>query len=409
LQKLNEELEVRIEQRTREREQALAQLFEAQKIDTIGQLTGGVAHDFNNLLMAMLGSLEVLKKRLKDDSGSQRLLENALKGAERGAALTQRLLAFARRQELRPAIVDVAELVSGMEDLLSRALGPEVRLQNDLPTNLPAVLIDANQLELAVLNLAVNARDAMPEGGVLILSAIEAEAPSPGAPPGLKAGAYVRFSVVDTGRGMDDVTLARAAEPFFTTKGAGKGTGLGLSMVQGLAAQSGGGLLLGNEPDKGLRVDLWLPQAHRGDIERAPHAKSHSLEHTVRRCTVLVVDDDALVAAGTTAMLEDLGHTVIEATSAADALKLLEEGQVVDLVLTDHAMPEMTGTELARILKCRYPLLGVVIASGYAELPSDVPTDSAVPKLAKPFTQSDLARVVAEHANPRAAAAGFAA
>jgi signal transduction histidine kinase len=409
LQKLNEELELRIEQRTREREQALAQLFEAQKIDTIGQLTGGVAHDFNNLLMAMLGSLEILKKRLKDDPGSQRLLENALKGAERGAALTQRLLAFARRQELRPAIVDVGELLSGMQDLLARALGPEIRLQINLPTKLPAVLIDANQLELAVLNLAVNARDAMPDGGLLLFSAAEADGSDSCGPPGLKAGRYIRFSVVDTGRGMDEVTLARAAEPFFTTKGIGKGTGLGLSMVQGLAAQSGGGLLLANEPGKGARVDLWLPQADRTEIQRAPQSKSHSFEHPARACTVLVVDDDALVATGTAAMLEDLGHTVVEANSAADALKLLEDGKRVDLVITDHAMPGMSGTELARLLKSRYPGLGVVIASGYAELPADVTADLAVPKLAKPFAQADLARVVAEHANPGATAAGVAA
>jgi signal transduction histidine kinase/ActR/RegA family two-component response regulator len=409
LQKLNEELELRIEQRTREREQALAQLFEAQKIDTIGQLTGGVAHDFNNLLMAMLGSLEILKKRLKDDSGSQRLLDNALKGAERGAALTQRLLAFARRQELRPAIVDIAELLAGMQDLLARALGPEVRLQNELPPNLPAVLIDANQLELAVLNLAVNARDAMPDGGSLMFSATEADQDDTGAPAGLNPGAYVRFSVVDSGRGMDEATLARAAEPFFTTKGVGKGTGLGLSMVQGLAAQSGGGLLLANEPGKGARVDLWLPQAGRREKQRAPQTKSHPAENIGGPCTVLVVDDDALVATGTAAMLEDLGHTVLEASSAADALKLLENGQMIDLVITDHAMPGMSGSDLASLLRTRYPKLGVVIASGYAELPTGGGAESAVPKLSKPFAQSDLARVVAQYASRPAGAADAAA
>jgi CheY-like chemotaxis protein len=208
---------------------------------------------------------------------------------------------------------------------------------------------------------------------------------------------------------MDEVTLARAAEPFFTTKGVGKGTGLGLSMVQGLAAQSGGGLLLANEPDKGARVDLWLPQADRTETERVPQSKSHSFESVVRACTVLVVDDDALVATGTAAMLEDLGHSVIEASSAAHALKLLEEGQRVDLVITDHAMPGMSGTELARLLKSKYPTLGVVIASGYVELPADVTSDLSVPKLAKPFAQADLARVVAEHANMAASAAGVAA
>ena len=409
LQKLNEELELRIEQRTREREQALAQLFEAQKIDTIGQLTGGVAHDFNNLLMAMLGSLEVLKNRLKDDPASQRLLENALKGAERGAALTQRLLAFARRQELRPEIVDISKLVLGMQDLLARALGPEISLQNDLPANLPSVLIDANQLELAVLNLAVNARDAMPNGGLLSFSAAEAEASDPKAPSGLKARRYVRLSVVDTGQGMDETTLARAAEPFFTTKGIGKGTGLGLSMVQGLAAQSGGGLVLASEPGKGARIDLWLPQADRAPIELSSPPRSHSPDKIARSCTVLVVDDDALVATGTAAMLEDLGHAVIEASSAADALKLLEDGRTVDLVLTDHAMPGMSGTDFANLLRTRYPGLGVVIASGYAELPADTATDASIPKLAKPFAQSDLARIVAEHASRPAGTAGAAA
>ncbi|MBV8849957.1 MAG: response regulator [Methylobacteriaceae bacterium] len=406
LQKLNEELEARIEERTREREQALAQLFEAQKIDTIGQLTGGVAHDFNNLLMAMLGSLEVLKKRLKDDSASQRLLENALKGAERGAALTQRLLAFARRQELRPEIVNISELVSGMQDLLARALGPGIPLENDLPPNLPPVLIDANQLELAVLNLAVNARDAMPEGGLLSVSAAEVDASDAKAPPGLKTRHYVRLSVIDTGHGMDEPTLARAAEPFFTTKGVGKGTGLGLSMVQGLAVQSGGGLLLGNEPGKGARIDLWLPLADRAAHDLASPPKGHAQEMIARACTVLVVDDDALVATGTAAMLEDLGHSVIEANSAADALKLLEDGKSVDLVLTDHAMPGMSGTELAYLLRTRYPGLGVVIASGYAELPAETNADATIPKLPKPFAQSDLARVVSEHATRPANTAG---
>jgi signal transduction histidine kinase len=409
LQKLNEELELRIEERTREREQALAQLFEAQKIDTIGQLTGGVAHDFNNLLMAMLGSLEVLKKRLKDDSGSQRLLDNALKGAERGAALTQRLLAFARRQELRPEIVDIAQLMFGMQDLLARALGPEIRLENNLQPNLPQILIDANQLELAVLNLAVNARDAMPNGGFLRVSASESKSSDPNAPAGLTARPYVRLTVIDTGGGMDETTLARAAEPFFTTKGIGKGTGLGLSMVQGLAVQSGGGLVLANEPGQGLRIDLWLPQADRGAIELKSAPRDHSTEHISRPCTVLVVDDDALVATGTAAMLEDLGHSVIEVNSAAEALKLLEDGQPVDLVLTDHAMPGMSGTDLAHLLRTRYPRIGVVIASGYAELPADTTQDATIPKLSKPFAQSDLARMVAEHAGRAPGAAGAAA
>jgi signal transduction histidine kinase len=241
LQRLNGDLEVRIEERTREREQALAQLFEAQKIDTIGQLTGGVAHDFNNLLMAMMGSLQLLQKRVGQDPKATRLVENALTAAERGAALTQRLLAFARRQELRPEAVSIPDLVLGMRDLLTRALGSGVQIVEAFERDLPPVLIDANQLELALLNVSVNARDAMPEGGALTIRGTRAriDDAQADAPKGLPPGDYVRVCVSDTGAGMDGDVLARATEPFYTTKGVGKGTGLGLSMVHGLAAQTG--------------------------------------------------------------------------------------------------------------------------------------------------------------------------
>ena len=393
LQKLNEELELRIEQRTREREQALAQLFEAQKIDTIGQLTGGVAHDFNNLLMAMLGSLEILKKRLKDDSGSQRLLENALKGAERGAALTQRLLAFARRQELRPAIVDVAELVSGMQDLLARALGPEVRLQNDLPPDLPAVLIDANQLELALLNLAVNARDAMPDGGLLIFSAAEADGSDKDAPTELKPGQYLRFSVVDTGRGMDEATLARAAEPFFTTKGVGKGTGLGLSMIHGFASQSGGTLRLKSVPGQGTTAEIWLPARKEASGKRTAPEVEEDVSPMQESLCVLVVDDDELVLMNTTAMLEDLGHKVLEATSGEQALRTLRRAPAIQLIITDHLMPGMTGIQLIEALRPDWPDVPVILATGFADLPVDLAP--GVVRLDKPFRQKDLARAIA--------------
>ena len=217
LQTLNEELENRIELRTREREEAMAQLFEAQKLDTIGQLTGGVAHDFNNLLMAALGSLSLLRKRIPPEEKNLRLLDNAVQAAERGAALTQRLLAFARRQELKPQAVDLVQLLGSIEGLLQRAVGPTIRLENRLPGELPPALVDANQLELAILNLAVNARDAIQQEGVI---SIDAEETIPGdhdLPPGLSAGRYLRVRVADTGSGMDEETLARAAEPFFTT------------------------------------------------------------------------------------------------------------------------------------------------------------------------------------------------
>src|SRR5579871_3277375 len=298
LRRFNEELEQRIEERTRERESALAQLFEAQKLDTIGRLTGGVAHDFNNLLMAVLGSLTLLEKRLPpDDAQSRRLLHNAQQGAQRGAALTQRLLAFSRRQELKPESVEIPELVSGMSERLNRALGHAIRLETDFPQGLPPVLIDSNQLELALLNLALNARDAMPEGGTLRITATPKLDIGPGKPPALAPGNYVCIRVIDTGIGMDEVTLAKATEPFFTTKGPGKGTGLGLSMVHGLAAQSGGLLRIVSTSGQGTCVEIWLPRASATgkSPEAAPEIPS---EPKAATCHVLLVDDDALVLTG---------------------------------------------------------------------------------------------------------------
>ena len=389
LQRLNEELERRIEARTRERETALAQLFEAQKLDTIGHLTGGVAHDFNNLLMAVLGSLELLGKRLPDDDRSQRLLENAVKGAQRGAALTQRLLAFARRQELRPEAVDLAQLVRGMDALVERALGAGVRLELDMPAELPPIRVDANQLELSLLNLVVNARDAMPAGGVLTISASPQTVAED---QRLPAGSYVRICVSDTGSGMDEATLAKASEPFFTTKGPGKGTGLGLSMVHGLAAQSGGGLRLSSALGHGTTAELWLPRAEQAAALPANEPEALTDIPPSAQIRVLVVDDDVLVSTGTVAMLEDLGHIVVETHSAAQALERLAAGEEVDLVITDHAMPEMTGIELARRIRQAYPGLKIILATGYAELPQGV--ESEFPRLAKPFHQKELAAAI---------------
>ncbi len=261
----NAELERRVEARTRERAQALAQVHEMQKQESLGQLTGGVAHDFNNLLTIILGNLALLRKRVADDARLTLLIDGALQGAERGATLTRRMLAFARRQELRPQSVSLAALVGGMAEMFSRTLGPHIAVATALPAELPPVQVDPNQLELALLNLAVNARDAMPEGGRLLVAA---ELGPP--PPGLAAGAYVRLSVADTGLGMDAATLRRAPEPFFTTKGAGKGTGLGLSMVHGLAAQSGGLMEVASVPGQGTTVSLWLPVAAAAEATHAP-------------------------------------------------------------------------------------------------------------------------------------------
>jgi signal transduction histidine kinase len=392
LQRFNEQLELRIKERTRERETALAQLFEAQKMDTIGQLTGGVAHDFNNLLMAVLGSLSLLEKRLPDDPRSHRLLQNAVQGAQRGAALTQRLLAFSRRQELKPEAVDVPQLVNGMRELLERALGHGVELRTQFQSSLPAALVDANQLELALLNVALNARDAMPNGGTLTISATK-ETQTIDAETILEPGDYVRVTIADNGVGMDKVTLARATEPFFTTKGPGKGTGLGLSMVHGLAAQSGGLLQIDSEPNVGTTLELWLPMAKTAAVTAANDVQTLDPTTQVGACRILIVDDDLLVMTGTSAMIEDLGHTALEAHSGAEALDKLASGIEVDVVITDHAMPSMTGLQLARFIQEKYSGLPVILATGYAELPGD-PMSLGILRLAKPCTQYDIAAAI---------------
>jgi signal transduction histidine kinase len=355
LQRFNEQLERRIEERTRERETALAQLFEAQKMDTIGQLTGGVAHDFNNLLMAVLGSLSLLEKRLPEDPRSHRLLQNALQGAQSGAALTQRLLAFSRRQDLKPEAVDVPDLVNGMRELLERALGHGVEFKIEFQDGLPPALVDANQLELALLNVALNARDAMPNGGKLSISANQHTQRANDADVSLQPGDYLRIVITDNGIGMNDVTLAKATEPFFTTKGPGKGTGLGLSMVHGLAAQSGGRLRIDSKPNMGTTLELWLPMAKTAPVPLSTAAGPQIAAPSLGASRVLLVDDDLLVITGTSAMLEDLGHTPIEAHSGAEALAKLASGIEVDVVITDHAMPAMTGLQLARSIQERHP------------------------------------------------------
>ncbi|MBB2673745.1 UNVERIFIED_ORG: signal transduction histidine kinase [Rhizobium esperanzae] len=402
LRQLNEELEHRIDQRTREREEALAQLFEAQKLDTIGHLTGGVAHDFNNLLMAVLGSLNLLKKRLPADERSERLVTNAIQAAERGTALTQRLLAFARRQELKPQAVDFLRLFENVEDLLAKAVGPRVEIRKCIPADLAPLLVDSNQLELALLNLFVNARDALESGGAVTVTATAEEA----RPTGLAGGNYIKISVSDDGEGMDEATVLRAAEPFFTTKGIGKGTGLGLSMVHGLAAQSGGSIQISSTRGKGTTVSLWLPVAEsftKAQPAVVP-APAEPVNPVSRSLAILVVDDDALVRTGTVAMLEDLGHLPREAASASQALEFFAGGEECDLVITDHAMPGMTGAELARHLRAAFPNLPVILASGYVELAEDQGLGRML-RMTKPFTQEQLQAAMDEALRDKIAAA----
>jgi CheY-like chemotaxis protein len=272
-----------------------------------------------------------------------------------------------------------------------------VRVTLDLPEGLPPALVDANQLELALLNLVVNARDAMPGGGEIRLRIEAAAAPAPDAPDGITAGDYLRIVLDDTGAGMDAATLARATEPFFTTKGVGKGSGLGLSMVHGLARQSGGGLGLASRPGAGTSVALWLPRAAAAAMAAPgspaqPPAQS-PLDAAAPSRRILVVDDDPLVAAGTAMMLEDLGHAPIVATSAEEALALLAEDRRVDMVLTDHAMPGMTGLELIERLRRDSPDLPVALATGYAEMAAGA-GGGRLPRLGKPYRQEELAALV---------------
>jgi PAS domain S-box-containing protein len=389
LAELTATLEQRVEQRTADlmkevaaREKAQEQLRQAQKMETIGQLTGGVAHDFNNLLMAVMGNLDLLRRRIPDDPRLHRLINGALQGAERGASLTQRLLAFARQQDLRAVPVDLRGLINGMSDLLERSLGPRIALRLNIPEKLPPARIDANQLELAVLNLAINARDAMPDGGSIDIKISEY---SPEKEAAVHAGHYLKLSVIDTGKGMTPEILKRAVEPFFSSKPLGKGTGLGLSMVHGLAVQLGGALQLSSVIGKGTTATLILPVA-----SQAPEVKArlHVVPKVNRSAVILFVDDDPLIAMSTVEMLEDLGHHVIGVNSGVHALDVIRSGQPIDLMMTDQVMPGMTGVELAAASRELRPSLPILLATGYAELPEGAKLD--LPRLAKPYHQDQL-------------------
>jgi signal transduction histidine kinase len=402
LQQTNDELERRVAERTAqlqhahdellsqiaERTRTEDQLRHMQKLESIGQLTGGVAHDFNNLLTAVLGNLELLRRRLPPDPSIDRLIDGASQGAQRGAALTQRLLAFARRQALEPKPTDLAELVRGMGELLSRSLGPSIDIVFDLPAGLPAALADQNQIELALLNLAVNARDAMPDGGRLTVALSRELVRSAG---DVDAGSYVRLAVSDTGCGMDAQTLSRAIEPFFSTKEVGKGTGLGLSMIHGLAQQLKGALRLHSAVGRGTRAELWLPvadgKAAAAEREAMPGAAAS------RRLNLLFVDDDYLISLSTVSLLEDLGHAVTQAASGQAALEVLRGEEPVDLLITDYAMPGMTGLQLAEEARKLRPKLPILLATGYADLPAH--GRLTLPRLSKPYQQRELAEQIA--------------
>jgi PAS domain S-box-containing protein len=371
-----------------DRKHAEEALHQSQKLDAMGQLTGGVAHDFNNLLVPIVGSLDLLHRRRVGGEREQRLIVNAMKSAERAKLLVQRLLAFARRQPLQPVPVHVGMLMEEISALVDSTTGPQIQVVVDIEDKLPAANADPNQLEMAILNLSVNARDAMPDGGTLTISATcrTIEGPHRTA---LEPGKYICLSVADSGCGMDPSTLRRAIEPFFSTKGVGKGTGLGLSMVHGLASQLGGALCIASQPGVGTNAELWLPvSAEPADAAEAKTVGSSMPDHSG---TALLVDDEDMIRLATADMLTDLGFKVIEAASASEALDVLRRGDPIDVLITDHLMPGMTGVDLAHIVIAERPVVPVLIVSGFAEVEG---LPSHLPRLSKPFRQADLAAVL---------------
>jgi signal transduction histidine kinase len=388
------------------REQAEQALRQAQKMEAIGQLTGGVAHDFNNLLQAIGVNLHIIESRSQDDRvvGSVRM---ALQAVERGATLTQHLLAFSRRQQLRPVIVDVDALTARVAALLERTLGGSVRVERWSAPGLWSAMIDANQLEMALLNLAINGRDAMPGGGTLTIAATNrsvGDLPVAGLPP----GDYVAIAMRDTGTGMTPEVADRAFEPFFTTKEVGRGTGLGLSMVHGLATQSGGGVAIDSQPGVGTTVTLFLPRvtAHVVAVPPAPPSARALVGEAVSLCSILLVDDEDLVRGATADFLTQAGFAVQEAADAETALGLLEQGSPVDVIVTDHMMPGMNGLDMVRAIRARNNPIPILMVTGYAEelMAEVVDVADGLSLLAKPVMPQSLVRSIRSMAamNPAA-------
>jgi PAS domain S-box-containing protein len=404
LREVNETLERRVAERTADLSEALNRLQaevgerlraeealrQAQKMEAVGQLTGGIAHDFNNLLTPIMGGLELIAARV-EDTRLRRIAETGLDSARRGAKLTGQLLAFSRIQRISMAPVDVNDVIERMQTLLRHAIGRAVALETRLDPEAGYGRCDANQLENAILNLAINARDAMPDGGKLtITTSREALSAGPGAEP----GDYVRVSVSDTGEGMPPEVLARATEPFYSTKPLGKGTGLGLAQVYGIVQQSGGTLRIESEAGQGTEVQLFLPVAaapadgpEEGGVEAATPADSK------RRGRILVIDDDADVRSFLVDSLAGLGHDVAACESGEEGLERLRQWDA-DLALIDYAMPNMHGAEVARVARLARPELPIVFVTGYAESEQIEALGDGVQVLRKPFTVAELQEAV---------------
>ena len=398
LRRLNETLEQRVHARTQDlaaanaqlqeeinqRKKAEAALVHAQKMEAIGHLTGGIAHDFNNLLTAIVGNIDRIRARASD-AKLVRLAENAFMAAERGSKLTAQLLAFSRTQKLATQPVDVNALIVGMSDLLNQSLGPVVRLNIQLTHELPHALADPNQLELAILNLAINARDAMHEGGEILIatSSVTIDEPEDECLP----GSYLNIAVVDTGMGMTPDILSRAFDPFFTTKPAGKGTGLGLSQVYGIARQAGGSVRIHSQPNVGTTVNIRLRFSNDQARTVVPRAESTQQGNTE---TVLVVDDDADVRALVGDFLSEIGYRTLLAESGEAALQIIKE-IVPDVLVADFAMPGRNGAEVARAIRAKLPHLPILFFSGYADTAALEAAVGQAPLLRKPFRPSELA------------------
>ena len=395
LARSTEELERLVSERTAslqremlEREKAEAALAQSQKMEAVGQLTGGVAHDFNNLLTAVLGSLQMIGKRTEDPQ-VRRFAENARRAAERGARLTQQLLAFSRRQRLAPEPVDLQNLLSGISDLLTRAVGATVSLRTRFAEDLPPAFVDPTQLELALLNLAINARDAMPDGGTLTLDGSALQSVPPDLAEDLAPGSYIAIAVTDTGLGMTPDVRERAFEPFFTTKEQGKGTGLGLSQAYGFVRQSGGTVKLRSAPGEGTTVTIYLPRSETMPAAEAPVPTEPA--QSVRHARILVVDDDEDVRDLVVAMLEELGYRVRAAENGYAALDLLLADDEFDLLLADVAMPGLSGADVVRAAREAGRAPRVLYATGYADLETYRSGLEGEDMIRKPYRMADLA------------------
>jgi len=369
-------------------------LRQAHKMEAVGQLTGGIAHDFNNLLTAIIGRLEMAEHRVSDDPRTTALVQAALRAAERGAALTRHLLAFGRRQQLEPRSVEIPGLIDGAAEILKQTIGPEIQLVVRSQPDLQPARADPNQLELAILNLALNARDAMPGGGALLIGAENRRAASSWLPPELSLRDYVVVSVSDTGTGMNRKTLQRVFEPFFTTKEVGRGSGLGLSIVHGFAAQSGGSVHITSAPGKGTRVDLWLPAAEAEPIKSVGIESDRSIME-LGEMRILVCDDDPDVLGFVGTVLREDGCVVFEADTPLAALEIIETELPFDLLLVDYAMPEMNGVAVIDRARALQQRLKVLLMSGHADV-LDVSDVLGIPLLAKPFKVTELRRRIAD-------------